>query len=135
VTDLDAFSLAKHFIHVGDARVAYRDQGTGPPVVLLHGCPFSSFVWRNILAALADADHRVLAPDLLGLGGNDPHFGPPGAERLAGDISGVNHVEILADAGHLLMEDQPERATDVLTQILPSPTPTPDPVQLDSARP
>ena len=53
--DLDAFSLAKRFAHVGPARVAYREEGTGPAAVLLHGCPFSSFVWRTVLPALAAA--------------------------------------------------------------------------------
>jgi pimeloyl-ACP methyl ester carboxylesterase len=75
--DLDPFSLAKQFAHVGEARVAYRDEGEGPPVVLLHGCPFSSFVWRNVLPALAAAGHRCLAPDLLGLGDTET---PPAAD-------------------------------------------------------
>lgn len=65
--DLDAFSLGKQFTRVSETRVAYRDDGTGPPVVLLHGCPFSSFVWRNVLPTLAN-NHRCIAPDLLGLG-------------------------------------------------------------------
>ena len=39
--DIDAFSLGKRFVHVGDIRVAYRDEGAGPPLLLLHGCPFS----------------------------------------------------------------------------------------------
>lgn len=305
--DLDGFSLAKRFAHVREVRVAYRDEGTGPPVVLLHGCPFSSFVWRNILTALTAAGHRCLAPDLLGLGdtetptgadwslpaqaatilgwldmlglervsvvghdhggavaqilaaqhpgridrlvlcnveaydnwpssderpfitatqlpivgqlvlwawsrplllrwalaaghavadrsvlttelargyvranlsdphkraktrrflagqidpannratidalaglrrfdrptlllwgGNDPHFGPPWAERLAADIPGVERVEILDDAGHLVMEDQPERVTQILTQFLAGPTATSRPLRPESARP
>jgi pimeloyl-ACP methyl ester carboxylesterase len=41
---IDSSSLGKAFVHVGNTRVAYRDDGTGPPVLLLHGCPFSSFV-------------------------------------------------------------------------------------------
>lgn len=65
--DIDEFSRGKKFIHVGDARVAYRDDGAGPPVLLLHGCPFSSFVWRNVIPQLSDS-LRCIAPDLLGLG-------------------------------------------------------------------
>jgi pimeloyl-ACP methyl ester carboxylesterase len=75
--DLDEFSLAKRFVHVGPNRVAYHDQGTGPAVVLLHGCPFSSFVWRNIIPPLAAAGRRCLAPDLLGLGDTET---PPGGD-------------------------------------------------------
>jgi pimeloyl-ACP methyl ester carboxylesterase len=74
--ELDAFSLGKRFAHVGEARVAYRDDGDGPPVLLLHGCPFSSFVWRKVIASLS-GDHRCLAPDLLGLGDTET---PPGAD-------------------------------------------------------
>jgi pimeloyl-ACP methyl ester carboxylesterase len=74
--DLDAFSLAKQFIHVGDTRVAYRDDGAGPPLLLLHGCPFSSFVWRNVLPLLA-ATRRCVVPDLLGLGDTET---PPDAD-------------------------------------------------------
>lgn len=65
--DIDSFSLAKNFVHVGDSRIAYADQGVGSPVLLLHGCPFSSFVWRKVMPGLAD-QFRCLAPDLLGLG-------------------------------------------------------------------
>jgi pimeloyl-ACP methyl ester carboxylesterase len=30
-------------------RVAYIDEGIGPPVVLLHGCPFSSWEWKDVI--------------------------------------------------------------------------------------
>lgn len=42
----------------------------GPPVVLLHGTPFSSFVWRDVARAFA-ADHRVYVWDMLGYGASD----------------------------------------------------------------
>jgi pimeloyl-ACP methyl ester carboxylesterase len=64
---MDAFSAKKHFVQVGGARVAYHEQGSGPPLLLLHGCPFSSFVWRKVIPRLAPTYH-CLAPDLLGLG-------------------------------------------------------------------
>jgi pimeloyl-ACP methyl ester carboxylesterase len=63
----DSFLDSKHVLQIGDAQVAYHEQGDGPPVVFLHGCPFSSFVWRKVIPLLADT-HRCLAPDLLGLG-------------------------------------------------------------------
>lgn len=50
--------------------LAYHDDGDGPAVVLLHGFPLSSYLWRGLLPALASR-HRVLAPDLLGLGSSD----------------------------------------------------------------
>ncbi len=84
--NLDKFSLAKQFTHVGRTRVASRDEGTGPPVVLLHGCPFSSFVWRNILPALGAAGHRCLAPDLLGLGDTETPAGADWSLRAQADM-------------------------------------------------
>lgn len=73
---MDAFSLGKRFVHVGDARVAYRDDGEGPPLLLLHGCPFSSVVWRKVIPLLAGR-FRCVAPDLLGLGDTET---PPDAD-------------------------------------------------------
>jgi pimeloyl-ACP methyl ester carboxylesterase len=47
--------------------VAYRIMGEGPPIVLIHGTPFSSHVWRTIAGELA-RDHKVHLFDLLGYG-------------------------------------------------------------------
>jgi 2-hydroxymuconate-semialdehyde hydrolase len=56
----------KRFTSSGGA-LAYQDDGSGPAVLLLHGFPLSSYLWRGLTPALA-ARHRVIAPDLLGLG-------------------------------------------------------------------
>lgn len=50
--------------------VAYRAQGEGPPVVLLHGWPTSSHLWREVMVPIA-ATNRVIAPDLPGYGRSD----------------------------------------------------------------
>ena len=55
--------------------LAYVDEGDGPAVVLLHGFPLCSFVWRDLIALLS-ARFRVIAPDLLGCGDSDK---PPDA--------------------------------------------------------
>lgn len=52
-------------------RLAWREAGTGPPLLLLHGWCFSSQVFAEALAAFS-ADYRVLAPDLPGHGAADP---------------------------------------------------------------
>lgn len=64
---IDDFSAKKSFVGVGDARVAYFEEGNGTPLLFLHGCPFSSYIWRNVIPLLSDR-YRCLAPDLLGLG-------------------------------------------------------------------
>ncbi|WP_206795241.1 alpha/beta fold hydrolase [Amycolatopsis sp. MtRt-6] len=45
--------------------LAYRELGTGAPLVFLHGNPTSSFLWRNVMPSLPG---RRLAPDLIGMG-------------------------------------------------------------------
>jgi pimeloyl-ACP methyl ester carboxylesterase len=45
-----------------------RDQGTGAPVILLHGFPDTGDLWRNQVPALADAGFRTIVPDLRGRG-------------------------------------------------------------------
>jgi pimeloyl-ACP methyl ester carboxylesterase len=49
-------------------RFHVEDEGEGPPVVLLHGFPDTSRLWRRQMAALAAAGHRAIAPDLRGRG-------------------------------------------------------------------
>lgn len=51
-------------------RVAYIDEGEGKPVVLLHGIPTWSFLWREVIPPLARS-RRVIAPDFLGHGFSD----------------------------------------------------------------
>ena len=58
------------------------DEGSGPPVLLLHGFPDSSALWRHQIPALVDAGHRVIAPDLRGFG----------ASRQARGRRGVRHA-------------------------------------------
>ncbi len=55
-------------------RLAYRDLGEGPAVLLLHGWPTSSFLWRNVMVPIARAN-RVVAPDLPGFGASDKPLG------------------------------------------------------------
>jgi pimeloyl-ACP methyl ester carboxylesterase len=57
-------------VHAGDLELAYRELGSGPPVLLLHGWPTSSFLWRDVMPAIARRN-RVLALDLPGFGGSD----------------------------------------------------------------
>jgi haloalkane dehalogenase len=68
-----------HRIDVLDSFLSYREAGTGSPIVLLHGNPTSSHVWRNVIPQLADRG-RCLAPDLIGMGGSGK---PDSAYRFA----------------------------------------------------
>ena len=55
----------KHFKVVNGKRLAYIAEGHGDPIVLLHGNPTSSYLWRNVIPELT-ASGRVIAPDLIG---------------------------------------------------------------------
>ncbi|WP_049567598.1 haloalkane dehalogenase [Nonomuraea sp. SBT364] len=52
--------------HVLDSTMSYRELGDGLPIVLLHGNPASSHLWRHVMPALGRG--RRLAPDLIGMG-------------------------------------------------------------------
>lgn len=67
-------------IAVGDVALALVDEGSGPPVLLLHGFPDSSHLWRHQPPALQSAGLRVIAPDLRGFGESDK---PPAVEDYA----------------------------------------------------
>ena len=71
------WSTRKQFIEVLGRRMAYVEMGSGPPVVFQHGNPMSSYLWRNILPAIAPKA-RCIALDLIGMGDSDklPETGP-----------------------------------------------------------
>ena len=52
-------------------RLAYGVAGEGPPVVLLHGWPETRRAWQHVWPTIVDAGHRVIVPDLRGVGGSD----------------------------------------------------------------
>ena len=57
--------------------MAYVEAGEGDPIVLLHGNPTSSYLWRNVIPHLRPLG-RCIAPDLMGMGDSDklPNSGP-----------------------------------------------------------
>ncbi len=115
-------ALTKRYAQAGEARVAYLDVGQGPPVLLLHGCPFSSFVWRMVIDRLS-ARYRCVAPDLLGLGDTETPAGadwslPAQAAAVLGllDVLGLDEVAVVGhDQGgaiaQLLAAYHPQRIT------------------------
>ena len=70
---LPDFPWKPHSIDVGGLRVAYLDEGPrdASPVLLLHGEPSWSFLYRKMIPGLLSAGHRVVAPDLVGFGRSD----------------------------------------------------------------
>jgi len=75
-------SLPGKRIAVNGIQLHVVDEGRrdGPPVLLLHGFPDSSSLWRHQLPALVDEGYRVIAPDLRGFGESDK---PEGVDAYA----------------------------------------------------
>jgi haloalkane dehalogenase len=75
---LPDYDFAPHFVEIaggalGALRMHYCDEGPrGAPVVLmLHGNPTWSFLYRHMIGPVADAGYRVIAPDMIGFGRSD----------------------------------------------------------------
>lgn len=68
---LPDFEFEPWYREVDGLRLAYIDEGTGPPVVFLHGEPTWSFLWRHVIPPVRDAGFRCIAPDLAGFGRSD----------------------------------------------------------------
>jgi haloalkane dehalogenase len=75
---LEGYDFAPHYAGIVDAdstalRVHYIDEGPrdAAPVLLMHGEPSWSYLYRNFVGPLVAAGHRVIAPDLIGFGKSD----------------------------------------------------------------
>ena len=98
----------KHFKVVNGKRLAYIEEGHGDPIVLLHGNPTSSYLWRNVIPELT-ASGRVIAPDLIGQGDSEKLSVSEGPGRytfevayeyLAGLLSELDAEQNVVLVGH-----------------------------------
>ena len=98
----------KHFKVVNRKRLAYIEEGHGDPIVLLHGNPTSSYLWRNVIPELT-ASGRVIAPDLIGQGDSEKLSVSEGPGRytfevayeyLAGLLSELDAEQNVVLVGH-----------------------------------
>lgn len=71
--DLDDYPFAPHYTQVSGYRMHYVDEGPadGKLILLLHGQPSWSYLYRHMITPLAAAGYRVIAPDLVGFGKSD----------------------------------------------------------------
>jgi pimeloyl-ACP methyl ester carboxylesterase len=82
----------------GGVGIEFTDEGTGKPVVLLHGWPDSGRLWRHQVPALTAAGFRVIVPDLRGFGASDA---PEGVEAYSLPFL---FTDVLAVLDHLGIE-------------------------------
>ncbi len=87
-TDLPDFGYPPRYADLGDLRLAFVETGPpgGEPVLLLHGEPSWSFLYRTVMPVLADAGLHAIAADLAGFGRSDK-------PAEIGDHSFARHVE------------------------------------------
>ena len=81
------FPYAPHYADLDGLRLAYIDEGPreAAPVLLMHGEPTWSYLYRKMIPVLLQAGHRVIAPDLIGFGRSDK-------PSQSSDYSYGNHV-------------------------------------------
>jgi haloalkane dehalogenase len=68
---LPDYDFEPHYTDQDGLRMHYLDEGAGSPVLLLHGEPTWSFLYRKMIPPLVAAGHRVIAPDYFGFGRSD----------------------------------------------------------------
>ncbi|WP_370932604.1 haloalkane dehalogenase [Amycolatopsis sp. cg13] len=141
--DLPDFAFEPQYTDLSDPdggliRVGYVEAGPadGPPVLLLHGEPSWSFLYRKMLPVLADAGLRAIAPDLVGFGRSDKpaeivdHTYARHVEwmrRFSFDVLGLNGVTVVGqDWGGLiglrLVAENPGRFAGVVAANTGLPT-------------
>jgi haloalkane dehalogenase len=64
------FPFKSNYVDVHGSKMHYVDEGSGDPILFLHGNPTSSYLWRNIIPHLT-SQGRCIAPDLIGMGKSD----------------------------------------------------------------
>ncbi len=128
---IESTKVAHRTVKVGDLDVFYREAGPkdAPAVLLLHGFPTSSQMFRNLLPALADR-YRVVAPDYPGFG----HSSMPARDEFAYTFDNIARVveeftatlgltkhalyvqDYGAPIGFRLASRHPERVTAIVVQ-------------------
>lgn len=106
--------------HINGISLSYRDTGSGPAVVLLHGFPLSRDMWQPQEEALAGAGYRLITPDLRGFGESEVPEGPYSMSMFSDDVVALlDYLEIdravvggMSMGGYILLdllERYPER--------------------------
>ena len=92
------FNYIKKFETVNGKRLAYVDEGEGDPIVLLHGNPTSSYLWRNVIPELEGCG-RVIVPDLIGQGDSEKLPAEEGPDRYSFEVAYTYLRDLLVALG------------------------------------
>lgn len=98
------YPFASRWLDGGPGRMHYLDEGRGRPILLLHGNPTWSFLYRKLIPPLAAGGLRCVAPDSFGFGlsAHPDGFGYTAAEQAAAILELVTRL----DLGDLLLMGQ-----------------------------
>ncbi|HEX9377831.1 MAG TPA: alpha/beta hydrolase [Actinomycetota bacterium] len=99
-----AEAAGRHTATTSGGELAYLDAGDGPAVVLLHGFPTSSHLWRHVVPEVVRAGMRAIVPDQLGFGASDKPDGvalhPRAQAGYVRELLGVLGIDRFAVVGH-----------------------------------
>lgn len=65
------YPFKENYQEIDGVRIHYVDEGSGPPIVMVHGQPTWSYLYRKMIPPLVAAGYRCVAPDLMGFGLSD----------------------------------------------------------------
>src|SRR5258708_26043200 len=122
-----AFSIRRTTCRANGIRQFYLEAGAGPPVILLHGFPETSFAWRFQIPPLA-RHYRAIAPDLRGYGETDKPSKGYDKRAMANDVVALLETlggERVALVGHdrgarvatRLVKDHPELVDRLVVMV------------------
>jgi len=95
------FPFAPHYLVVNGFEMHYVDEGSGEPVLLLHGDPTWGYLWRRFIPALAQS-RRCIVPDQMGMGKSSiPH--EPYPYRLRHHVANLEALVLHLDLRNLTL--------------------------------
>jgi haloalkane dehalogenase len=97
---LPGYPFEPHYVDVDGLRMHYVDEGEGQPVVMFHGEPSWSYLYRKMVPPVVESGRRAVCPDLAGFGRSDKpvHFDWYSYDRHVAQVSGTLASLDLSDA-------------------------------------
>ncbi len=71
MTERFQYPFKENYEEIDGVRIHYVDEGSGPPILMVHGQPAWSYLYRKMIPPLVAAGYRCIAPDLMGFGLSD----------------------------------------------------------------
>ena len=90
--NIEGYPFQPNYIDIQGLRIHYLDEGPqdAAPILLLHGEPTWSYLFRKMIPVLTDAGHRVIVPDMVGFGKSDKFVS-------IDDYSYQHHVDVISE--------------------------------------